>query len=188
MSQRLPSLHAAIHKWINRQPQSRLFDASVRINLQPSIRYIDLHLSNVVNNARFIGDRMKLTDTDVLCCPPPLFHCFGLVLGLLAVITHGSKIIYPSEVFEPEATLRALTEEKCTALHGVPAMFDAVFSLPHSNMDRTRLRTGIIAGSPVPRHLMELMFKDFGMTEYTSSYGKTMLDVAKALSGANAIF
>lgn len=128
--------------------------------------------SNVINNARFIGDRMNLTHQDVLCCPPPMFHCFGLVLGLLAVVTHGAKIVYAAELFDPATTLRAISDEKCTALHGVPAMFDSLFSLPREGLDLKSLRTGIIAGSPVPRHLMEMMFKEFGMTEFTSSYGK----------------
>lgn len=128
----------------------------------------------LLNNARFIGDRMSLTQDDVLCCPPPLFHCFGLVLGLLAVMTHGAKIVYPSEVFDGPSVLQAITEEKCTAVHGVPAMFDTLFSLPRpANFDCSRLRTGIIAGAPVPRHLMELLVNDFGMTEFTSSYGLT---------------
>jgi acyl-CoA synthetase (AMP-forming)/AMP-acid ligase II len=101
-----------------------------------------------------------------------MFHCFGLVLGLLAVLTHGAKIIFPAELFDPASTLQAISDEKCTALHGVPAMFDSLFSLPRHGLDLKSLRTGIIAGSPVPRHLMELMFKEFGMTEFTSSYGK----------------
>lgn len=126
----------------------------------------------LLNNARFIGDRMSLTQEDVLCCPPPLFHCFGLVLGLLAIMTHGAKIVYPSEVFDGPSVLQAITEEKCTAVHGVPAMFDTLFSLPRPvNFDCSSLRTGIIAGAPAPRHLMELLVNDFGMTEFTSSYG-----------------
>lgn len=129
---------------------------------------------NIVNNSRFIGDRMRLTPDDVLCCPPPLFHCFGLVLGLMAVLTHGAKIVFPEEIFEPAAVLRAISDEKCTAVHGVPAMFDTLFSLPMPpNFNCDRLRTGIVAGAPVPRYLMELMVERFGMTEFTSSYGLT---------------
>ncbi|KIW77608.1 hypothetical protein Z517_10054 [Fonsecaea pedrosoi CBS 271.37] len=129
---------------------------------------------SLVNNSRFIGDRMALTDQDVLCCPPPLFHCFGLVLGLLAIITHGGKVVYPAETFDAVACLRAISEERCTALHGVPAMFDSIFSLPRpEDFDCSALRTGIIAGAPVPRHLMELMVNELGMTEFTSSYGLT---------------
>ncbi|KAF7198242.1 Acyl-CoA ligase sidI, partial [Pseudocercospora fuligena] len=127
----------------------------------------------LLNNSRFIGDRMSFTAEDVLCCPPPMFHCFGLVLGLLACITHGAKIVYPSEVFDGPSVLQAITEEQCTALHGVPAMFDTLFSLPRPADFRSKLRTGIIAGAPVPRHLMELMVNEFGMTEFTSSYGLT---------------
>lgn len=129
---------------------------------------------NIVNNARFIGDRMRFTADDVLCCPPPLFHCFGLVLGLMAVVTHGAKIVYPEETFDARAVLRAISDERCTAVHGVPAMFDTLFALdPPDNFDCAPLRTGIIAGAPVPRYLMELLVDRFGMTQFTSSYGLT---------------
>ncbi|KAK4142888.1 uncharacterized protein C8A04DRAFT_37931 [Dichotomopilus funicola] len=131
---------------------------------------------NIVNNARFIGDRMRLGPADVLCCPPPLFHCFGLVLGLLSVLTHGAKIVYPAEVFDAPSTLRAIVSEQCTAVHGVPAMFDSLLALPEARHLRAadlRLRTGIIAGAPVPRHLMEQLVSRLGMTEFTSSYGLT---------------
>ncbi|KAL1306332.1 hypothetical protein AAFC00_005050 [Neodothiora populina] len=128
----------------------------------------------LLNNSRFIGDRMALGPEDVLCCPPPLFHCFGLVLGFLAIMTHGGKIVYPSDIFDASAVLQAISDEKCTALHGVPAMFDTIFSTPlPANFDCSRLRTGIIAGAPVPRYLMELLVNEFGMTEFTSSYGLT---------------
>ncbi|KAL5890424.1 hypothetical protein ACKVWC_005632 [Pyricularia oryzae] len=131
---------------------------------------------NLVNNARYIGDRMRLTPADVLCCPPPLFHCFGLVLGMLATITHGGKVVYPAEVFDAPATLRAVQEEGCTALHGVPAMFDSLLALPEAQKLKAsdlKLRTGIVAGAPVPRHLMEQMVSRLGMGEFTSSYGLT---------------
>ncbi|KAL4925075.1 putative long-chain-fatty-acid-CoA ligase [Aspergillus undulatus] len=129
---------------------------------------------NLVNNSRFIGDRMSLTSFDILCCPPPLFHCFGLVLGMLAVVTHGSKIIFPAETFGPLATLHAISDEKCTALHGVPTMFEAILSFDKpTNFDCSNLRTGIIAGAPVPRPLMKRLFEELNMTQYTSSYGLT---------------
>ncbi|KDE85286.1 acyl-CoA synthetases /AMP-acid ligases II [Aspergillus oryzae 100-8] len=129
---------------------------------------------NLVNNSRFIGDRMDLTSFDILCCPPPLFHCFGLVLGMLAVVTHGAKIVFPSETFDPKSVLHAISDEKCTALHGVPTMFEAILSLPKPpNFDTHNLRTGIIAGAPVPRPLMKRLFEELNMTQYTSSYGLT---------------
>lgn len=119
---------------------------------------------------------MNLTSFDVLCCPPPLFHCFGLVLGMLAVVTHGSKIIFPSETFDPKAVLHAISDEKCTALHGVPTMFEAILAIPKPpNFDTSNLRTGIIAGAPVPRPLMKRLFAELNMTEYTSSYGNIPL-------------
>ncbi|KAM4066922.1 AMP-binding enzyme [Hirsutella rhossiliensis] len=139
---------------------------------QPKAAMLTHH--NLVNNSRFIGDRMRLTPDDVLCCPPPLFHCFGLVLGLLAVVTHGAKIVFPAEVFDIAATLRAISDESCTAVHGVPAMFDSLFQAePPAGFNCERLRTGIIAGAPVPRYLMELLVNRFGMSEFTSSYGLT---------------
>ncbi|PHH81938.1 hypothetical protein CDD82_7477 [Ophiocordyceps australis] len=169
-----------------RQDHDRLYRAMRRVlphqvvNLQftsgttglPKAAMLTHH--NLVNNARFIGDRMRLTPQDVLCCPPPLFHCFGLVLGLLAVVTHGAKIVYPAEVFDVPATLRAISDEGCTAVHGVPAMFDSLFEAePPVGFNCERLRTGIVAGAPVPRYLMKLLVERFGMTEFTSSYGLT---------------
>jgi acyl-CoA synthetase (AMP-forming)/AMP-acid ligase II len=129
-----------------------------------------------VNNAIFIGDRMRLGPDDTLCCPPPLFHCFGLVLGLMSVITHGARIAYPAEIFDAKATLETLVNEQCTAVHGVPAMFDSLLSLPEAKTldpSKLRLRTGVIAGAPVPQYLMEQLVSRLGMDEFTSSYGLT---------------
>ncbi|RDL33291.1 Acetyl-CoA synthetase-like protein [Venustampulla echinocandica] len=129
---------------------------------------------NLVNNAQSIGDRLCFTPADILCCPPPLFHCFGLVLGVLAVISHGAKIILPSPTFSARAVLESLSAERCTALHGVPTMFEELL-----NLERPRgwkcdvLRTGIIAGAPVPRRLMKRLVGELGMAEFTSSYGLT---------------
>ncbi|KAF2036421.1 acetyl-CoA synthetase-like protein [Setomelanomma holmii] len=128
---------------------------------------------NLINNSRFIGDRMNLTENDVLCCPPPLFHCFGLTLGLLATLSHGGKIVYPAESFDAEATMHAISDERCTALHGVPAMMESIINVPKPAGWTSELRTGIVAGSPVPRWLMERMVEDLGMTDFTSSYGLT---------------
>lgn len=117
---------------------------------------------------------MDFTSADVLCCPPPLFHCFGLVLGLLACITHGAAVVYPSATFEPARVLQALSHERCTALHGVPTMFEAILAVPRpDNFDCSSLRTGIIAGSPVPRPLMRRLLDELNMTQFTSSYGLT---------------
>jgi acyl-CoA synthetase (AMP-forming)/AMP-acid ligase II len=132
-----------------------------------------LDFSNLVNNSRFIGDRMNLTPSDILCCPPPLFHCFGLTLGLLATLSHGGKIVFPAESFDPVATMHAISDERCTVLHGVPAMMESIINVEKPDGWTSELRTGIVAGSPVPRWLMERMVEDLGMTDFTSSYGLT---------------
>ncbi|KAF2635414.1 acetyl-CoA synthetase-like protein [Massarina eburnea CBS 473.64] len=128
---------------------------------------------NLINNSRFIGDRMALLPTSTLCCPPPLFHCFGLTLGLLAVLTHGARVVYPSESFDPITTVAAISDYQCTALHGVPAMMEAIVNAPKPPTFVSHLRTGIVAGSPVPRWLMERMVAELGMVDFTSSYGMT---------------
>lgn len=125
---------------------------------------------------------MDFTSADILCCPPPLFHCFGLVLGLLACITHGAKVVYPGDTFDPQSTLQAIYQEQCTGLHGVPTMFEAILAVSQSQSNPgvlalktvpLRLRTGIIAGAPVPRPLMRRLLNELNMTEFTSSYGLT---------------
>ncbi|KAI4917855.1 putative NRPS-like protein biosynthetic cluster [Alternaria infectoria] len=128
---------------------------------------------NLINNSRFIGDRMDLTPSDTLCCPPPLFHCFGLTLGLLACLTHGAKIVFPAEQFDPVACMRAIDAERCTALHGVPAMMESIMDVPRPEGWTSDLRTGIVAGSPVPKWLMERMVNELNMSDFTSSYGLT---------------
>jgi acyl-CoA synthetase (AMP-forming)/AMP-acid ligase II len=131
------------------------------------------HLSNLVNNSTFISARLRLTPTSTLCCPPPLFHCFGLTLGLLACLTSASTIVFPSEAFDPRATVDAIHAERCTALHGVPAMIEAILNIPKPAGWKSELTTGIVAGSPVPKWLMQRMVKELGMRDFTSSYGLT---------------
>ncbi|EGY22525.1 Acyl-CoA ligase sidI like protein [Verticillium longisporum] len=167
--QSLDALHHAMSKVVPHQVCNLQFTSGT--TGLPKAAMLTHH--SLVNNARFIGDRMRLTPADILCCPPPLFHCFGLVLGLLSVVTHGAKIVYPAEVFDVPATLSAILDERCTALHGVPAMFDSLFQAAPDDFRSSRIRTGIVAGAPVPRYLMELMVRRLGMREFTSSYGLT---------------
>ena len=99
-----------------------------------------------------VGDKLKLTRNDKLCCVPPLFHCFGLVCGLLATIVHGSKVVFPSEVFNPIAILKSLEAEQCTVIHAVPTMFDTLVGhrrkqIKSNKAEQLSLRTGLIAGS-----------------------------------------
>ncbi len=132
---------------------------------------------SILNNGKSIGDRMLLTERDIVCCPPPLFHCFGCILGYMATATHGSCIVFPSEAFDALATLRAVQECGATALYGVPTMFIAELELLASGVvPRTgleKLRTGIAAGSSVPRELMRKLHQELNLTELTICYGMT---------------
>jgi fatty-acyl-CoA synthase len=116
---------------------------------------------------------MRFTSNDRLCIPVPFFHCFGCVLGVLACVTHGSAMV-PVESFRPEAVLRTVERERCTALHGVPTMFIAELEHPDfAAYDLSRLRTGIMAGSPCPVEVMRRVIRDMNMSEITIAYGQT---------------
>lgn len=129
---------------------------------------------NILNNGREVGRGMKLSADDRLCIPVPLYHCFGMVMGNLACITHGTAAIYPNDAFEPLATLKAVQDEKCTALHGVPTMFIAELEHPQfAEFDLSSLRTGIMAGSPCPVAIMNRVLSDMHMSEVLIAYGQT---------------
>jgi fatty-acyl-CoA synthase len=129
---------------------------------------------NILNNGFFIGEAMRLTPEDRLCIPVPLYHCFGMVLGNLAAVTHGACMVFPGEGFDPLATLQAVAEERCTALHGVPTMFIAQLDHPEfSRFDLSSLRTGIMAGSPCPIEVMKRALGNMHLSEITIAYGMT---------------
>jgi fatty-acyl-CoA synthase len=129
---------------------------------------------NVLNNGFFIGEAMRLTPQDRLCIPVPLYHCFGMVLGNLACLTHGSAMVFPGEGFDALAVLETVQEEKCTALHGVPTMFIAVLDHPDfAKYDLSHLRTGIMAGSPCPTEVMKRVVSQMHMEQVTIAYGMT---------------
>lgn len=128
---------------------------------------------NIINNAKAIGDCMKLTHKDKLCIPVPFFHCFGCVLGILACVTHGSTMV-PIEHFNPVKVMQALQDEECTAVHGVPTMFIAMLEHPDFHKFKfPKLRTGIMAGSPCPIKVMRQVVEQMGATEITIAYGQT---------------
>lgn len=133
--------------------------------------------SSILNNGYFIGQRMGLTPQDIICCPPPLFHCFGCILGYMATATHGAAILFPSESFNPTAVLQSIREEKATALYGVATMFVAELELLASGAVPSdgfqHLRTGIAAGSSVPSSLMEKLHRVLNLTGLTICYGMT---------------
>lgn len=129
---------------------------------------------NVLNNGFFIGEAMRLTEQDRLCIPVPLYHCFGMVLGNLAAITHGACIVYPGEGFDPLTVLETVAEERCTGLHGVPTMFIAEMEHPRfAEFDLSSLRTGIMAGSPCPIEVMRRAVDRMHLSEITICYGMT---------------
>jgi fatty-acyl-CoA synthase len=129
---------------------------------------------NIVNNGYFIGEAMRLTREDRLCIPVPYYHCFGMVLGNLACVTHGACMVSPSEGFDPIATLETVQAERCTGLHGVPTMFIAMLDHPEfDRFDLRTLRTGIMAGSPCPVEVMRRVVERMHMREVTIAYGMT---------------
>ncbi|MFO1179440.1 MAG: AMP-binding protein [Ottowia sp.] len=129
---------------------------------------------NILNNGFFIGEAMRLTERDRLCIPVPLYHCFGMVLGNLAALTHGACIVYPNDAFEPLSVLQTVQDEQCTGLHGVPTMFIAELDHPRfKEFDLSSLRTGIMAGSPCPIEVMKRVQSEMNMGEVTIAYGMT---------------
>jgi len=128
----------------------------------------------ILNNGYFAGEEMRFTDRDRLCIPVPFYHCFGMVLGNLACVTHGATMVLPGDAFGAEMVLQTVEEEKCTALHGVPTMFIAELEDPHfKEHNLSTLRTGIMAGSPCPVEVMKRVMSEMGMREITICYGMT---------------
>lgn len=129
---------------------------------------------NILNNGYFVADLQNITHEDKVCIPVPLYHCFGMVMGNLGCITHGATMVYPSEGFEPLATMEAVQEEKCTSLYGVPTMFIAELNHPDfSKFDYSSLRTGVMAGSPCPVEVMKKVQTLMNMSDVEICYGMT---------------
>jgi fatty-acyl-CoA synthase len=129
---------------------------------------------NILNNGYFTTEVLGFTEHDRVCLPVPFYHCFGMVMGNLGATTHGSTIVIPAPTFEPAASLKAVQDERCTALYGVPTMFIAELGLPDfASYDLTTLRTGIMAGSPCPVEVMKRVMSEMHMAEVTIAYGMT---------------
>ena len=129
---------------------------------------------NILNNGYFVGEAMRLTEQDRLCIPVPLYHCFGMVMGVLGCLTHGTAMVFPGEGFDPLATLQTVAEERCTALYGVPTMFIAQLDHPEfARFDLSTLRTGIMAGAPCPIEVMRRCIEVMHLREITIAYGMT---------------
>jgi fatty-acyl-CoA synthase len=129
---------------------------------------------NIVNNGYFVARRMTFSENDRLCIPVPLYHCFGMVMGVLGCVTWGAAMVFPGEAFEPKSVLEACEAERCTALYGVPTMFIAELEHPEfKRYDLRTLRTGVMAGAPCPVEIMKRVIADMNMKEVTIAYGMT---------------
>ena len=129
---------------------------------------------NILNNGFFTAHTMRLTEHDRLCIPVPLYHCFGMVMGVLGCLTHGTAMVLPGEGFDPLATLKTVARERCTALYGVPTMFIAQMDHPEfAQYDISSLRTGIMAGSPCPIEVMKRAMQSMHLKDITIAYGMT---------------
>jgi fatty-acyl-CoA synthase len=129
---------------------------------------------NILNNAYFVAEGQQLTPDDRLCIPVPFYHCFGMVMGNLGCTTHGATMVIPSDAFDAGAVLRAVQDERCTALYGVPTMFIAELGHPDfGSFDLSSLRTGVMAGSPCPVEVMKQCVDLMNMDEVTICYGMT---------------
>ena len=141
---------------------------------------------NILNNGRNVGDAIRLKLGERVCIPVPLYHCFGMVMGNLGCLTHGATMVYPSDAFDPLATLQAVQEEKCAALYGVPTMFIAMLGAAgFAGFDLSSLRTGIMAGSPCPTEVMKQVVERMNMREVTIAYGMTETSPVSFQSGVD---
>jgi fatty-acyl-CoA synthase len=141
---------------------------------------------NVLNNGYFVAEYCGYTPEDRVCLPVPFYHCFGQVMGNLGCTSHGSCMVIPEASFEPEATLQAVQDERCTSLYGVPTMFIAELGLPSfGDYELSSLRTGIMAGSPCPVEVMKQVIDRMHMEDVTIAYGMTETSPVSTQTGAD---
>lgn len=201
-SEKLPHLTTVIRMGVEQTPgmynfgnvcgmgseQGKLKLAELAVELQPddaiNIQFTSgttgnpkgatLSHNNILNNGNNTANGMQFTDKDRLCIPVPLYHCFGMVLGVLCCVITGATMVFPAQAFDSRSTLEAVHKERCTALHGVPTMF--VMELDHpdfSDYDVSSLRTGVIAGAPCPEELMNNIINKLHMESVVIGYGQT---------------
>lgn len=135
---------------------------------------VTLSHHNILNNGYFIGIRLKYTEKDRVCIPVPFYHCFGMVIGNICCTAHGACMVIPNDSFDPEITLKAVSEEKCTSLYGVPTMFIAELAVKDfDKYDFSSLRTGVMAGSVCPPEIMKKVESLMNIKEMSICYGMT---------------
>jgi fatty-acyl-CoA synthase len=141
---------------------------------------------NQVNNGKMLAQGMRYTERDRICCPVPMYHCFGCVIGTMAALASGAAIILPNWTFDARATLEAVATEGATSLYGVPAMFIAELGHPEfKNFNLTSLRTGMMAGAPCPVEIMKRVMCEMHCPELTIGYGQTESTPVVTMSGLN---
>ncbi|MDD2050009.1 AMP-binding protein [Pseudomonas putida] len=141
---------------------------------------------NILNNGYMVGESLGLTEQDRMVIPVPLYHCFGMVMGNLGCVTHGSTMIYPNDAFDPLLTLGTVAEEQATALYGVPTMFIAMLDHPQrGDFDLSSLRTGIMAGATCPIEVMRRVIEQMHMSEVQIAYGMTETSPVSLQTGAD---
>ncbi|WP_447895926.1 AMP-binding protein [Vreelandella sp. GE22] len=196
--------HAGMWRWVDMLEQAAQTDQAELEALQATLSFDDpiniqytsgttgfpkgatLSHHNILNNGFFVAESMGFTSEDRLVIPVPLYHCFGMVMGNLGCMTHGAAMIYPSEAFEPGQVLKAVHQQRATALYGVPTMFLA--ELEHEdfpNTDFSGLRTGIMAGSICPAAVMTQVIEKMNMKGVQIAYGMTETSPVSAQTGAN---
>ena len=157
---------------------------SVRFDMPANIQYTSgttgnpkgamLSHRNLLMNAWHVGERQDIAEIDRVCIPVPFYHCFGCVMGTIMCMIRGAAMVIPAESFDPQSVLAAVEKERCTALYGVPTMFNAELNVPNfDEYDLNTLRTGIMAGSPCPIELMKQVTQLMHMNELTIAYGLT---------------
>lgn len=135
---------------------------------------VTLSHHNILNNGYFIGIRLRYTEKDRVCIPVPFYHCFGMVIGNICCTTHGACMVIPNDSFDPEITLKAVSDEKCTSLYGVPTMFIAELAVKDfDTYDFSSLRTGVMAGSVCPPEIMKKVENLMNIKEMSICYGMT---------------
>ncbi|MBP2617995.1 AMP-binding protein [Chryseobacterium jejuense] len=135
---------------------------------------VTLSHHNILNNGYFIGIRLKYTEKDRVCIPVPFYHCFGMVIGNICCTAHGACMVIPNDSFDPDITLKAVSDEKCTSLYGVPTMFIAELAVKDfDSYDFSSLRTGVMAGSVCPPEIMKKVENLMNIKEMSICYGMT---------------
>ncbi|GAA1325764.1 AMP-binding protein [Leucobacter albus] len=172
------------------EPEALTFDEAINIQYTSGTtgfpKGATLTHHNILNNGFFVGEGVRYTETDRVCLPVPLYHCFGMVMGVLGAHSHGACIVLPAPTFDAETTLRAVEQERCTSLYGVPTMFIAELGLENfQSFNLQSLRTGIMAGSSCPAEVMEQVIDTMHMCEVAICYGMTETSPVSTMTGVD---